>query len=351
MATIYDVARRAEVSVKTVSRALNSFSGIREETKTRIERAMDELDYHPSAAARSLRGRGTDIVAVVADNLTVAPDSFEIVKGVQSVCATRGKLLMIGEMKGRRHGLKLWIRNFLRQRAEAILVVTLAHRHIDVQQCSRNSPLVLINCFSDSARHSCVVPDDEGGAFSLATALLRQGHRRIAHLGLPPDMMAARLRAAGYRDAHRRFGLPVDERLIVSGFSQHADELHDLPRVLDALLSLSPPPTALMCGNDKMAMRALMLLRAGGVRVPEDISLAGFDDYRMLSQGLIPSLSTVALPYFDMGATGAAMALDGVTPQRVVMPCPLVLRDSTAPYRGSASDLARIARPPQPESA
>lgn len=326
--TIREVAERAGVSIKTVSRMLSGH-GVRDETRQKIQKVMTGMEYYPSAAARSLRGQGTGLIALITDKLTTTPDSFEIVRGIHSACDRHGKLLMIGETNGSDEAFERLVTEFRRQRPDAVISATMSHRQVKVAQPFSTCPLVLVNCFENERRYPTVVPDDQAGAREATKFVLRRGHRRVAHLGLGPDLVATKLRLAGYRQAHQVLGIPVDEALIRVGASlPQTDEYADLSGILSALLQLQDPPTALMCGNDKMALRVFMLLHEMGRRVPDDISVMGFDDYHLIAETLHPTLSTVSLPYFDMGARAAELAANPGAPEVIAFPCPVVARES-----------------------
>jgi len=336
--TIREVAQRAGVSIKTVSRMLSGHQGVRDETRKKIQKVMDGMEYYPSAAARSLRGQKTGLVALIADKLTMTPDSFEIVKGVQSACDRHGKLLMIGETAGNPEVFGRLVVEFRRQRPEAVITACIAPGEIAVEQTFSTCPLVLVNCFEREDRYSTILPDDRTGAFEVTKHVLELGHRRIGHLGLLPEMIATTLRLQGYIEAHNAMGVPVDDALIRIGASQPvADEFVILPDILKSLFALESPPTVLMCGNDKMALRTLMLLNQMGLRVPEDVSLVGFDDYQLISENVLPSLTTVSLPYFEMGVRATEVALEGGNAGRVLIPCRVVPRKSVRPINSTVS--------------
>ena len=327
--TIREVAKQAGVSIKTVSRMLSGHEGVRDETRRRIQEVMDGMEYYPSAAARSLRGQGTGLIALITDHLTTTPDSFEIVKGVQSACDKHGKLLLIGETSGQLDAFERLVTEFRRQRPEAVIRAVNAHGEVKVTQTFSTCPLVLVNCFESEARYATILPDDQGGALEATRLVIQRGHRRVAHLGLPSDMIATQLRLEGYLAAHRELQLPIDDQLIHVGASlPELDEFRILPQIIKTLLEMPDPPTVLMCGNDKMAMRALMILNQLGHRVPDDISLVGYDDYHLISENLIPQLSTVSLPYFEMGVRATEMAITKASHERVLMPCPFVSRET-----------------------
>ena len=333
MHSIGDVAERAGVSVKTVSRILSGHAGVRPETRERVERAMEELEYYPSAAARSLRGKKMGTLSVIGDNLTTTPDAFEIVAGIQAECEKQARILMIGETGGRKATFDKLVERYRQQRTDAIIYATMFLQELTIDQSFRHCPLVLVNCTDSSGLHPAIIPDDVGGGFAAATELLGLGHRRIAFIGLFEGMTATQMRKRGYTKALKQVGIELDPTLIVTGVSRNeSDEFELLPSVIEKLFALPDPPTAIMCGNDKMAMRVYFLLRSKmDKRIPEDVSIVGYDDYRLISENLVPKLTTVSLPYFEMGQEAARLALShDLKPGVKKISGTLIARDSTA---------------------
>ncbi len=311
MNSIKDVAAHAGVSVKTVSRILNGFKGVSPKTVEKVNKAMAELEYYPSAAAQALKGVGAGIVSLITDNLTTTPYSYGIVAGIQDICEKHGLLLMIGETGGSMANFSKLVEDFRRQRAQAIILATVYHREVEITQAFKQCPLILVNCFEKNTNHPTIIPDDEKGAFEATAHLIAKGHTRIASLTLFEDMVATNLRLQGYKLAHKHHDIPIDDNLIRRGvFKDDNDEFVDLEGVLRELMALPNPPTAIMCGNDKMAMRVFMLIRGVmGYQIPEQISIVGYDNYKMIAENLVPQLSTVTLPYFSMGQLAAKLAI------------------------------------------
>jgi len=154
------------------------------------------------------------------------------------------------------------------------------------------------------------VPDDERGQFDLVTRLIEAGHRRIGYLSLPQNLVATRLRVEGYRRALAAAGIEDDPALVVSGYLDGREQSSQLLwDAIDRLLTLPDPPTVLCCGNDEMAMRVYGILRTRGLKLPEDISVAGYDNYRAIAETLFPPLTTVELAYGAMGVRAAELLL------------------------------------------
>jgi LacI family transcriptional regulator len=315
VATIYDVARTAGVSPKTVSRVLNGDAPVNEKTLAVVKAAMLRLNYVPSRSARSLRSQKSGIIGLISGALSIPhnepgglPDIL-IVDGVQRVFAERGMTLMVADTGGKAEKVGDLIQTFLEHRVEGLLVVAEYHQKVSLSAASGGTPLVLVNCFDDAGTPA-VVPDDEGGEYALTRGLIERGHRRIGFLTLPEKVVARSLRLAGYKRALREAGIPFDRALVITAILPGREHPFDrLPSALDELVGLKDPPTAICCGNDIGAMQLYPLLAERGLRVPDDISIAGYDDYRILTELMHPPLTSVALPYDAMGARAAEKLL------------------------------------------
>lgn len=316
MATIYDVAKAAGVSPKTVSRVLNGDAPVNDKTREAVNAAMVQLDYTPSSAARSMRSQKTGLVGMITGAISMSPDPSEavglpdiyIVQGVQRVLADNSMTLLISDTGGHAERVPELVQTFLEHRVEGLIYIADYHREVSLPSV-RGRHVVLANCF-DGAGTPAIVPDDEGGEHALVAGLIAGGHRRIGFLTLPERQVARGLRVAGYRRALEEAGIAYDPDLVITGAM--SDPLHEfdyLWDVLDRVLSLQPRPSVICCGNDKMAMRIYALLRDRGLRIPEDVSVAGYDDYRIICEHLHPMLTSVELPYGAIGVRAAEKLL------------------------------------------
>jgi LacI family transcriptional regulator len=329
VATIHDVAEKAGVSIKTVSRVLNGGEEVSEKTRTRIEQAMLALEFTPSAAARMLRGRPTGLVAVIAEELTTTPDSSEIIKGIQQVCEQMGKVLLIGETGGHAGYAERLVADMRERRVEAMLFATAFHREVALATQLGGTPTALANCFEAVGRYTQVIPDDEGGGYAAAQIVLQAGHRKIAFLQLIPGMVATDLRLRGFHRALREYDVTPNAAWLMHGAeADDANEFAHLSGAVEHLFASANRPTAILCGNDKMAMRVIFILQRRGLRVPADVSVVGFDDFRLISEALDPGLTTVSLPYREIGELSGRYALEqgGQPATTIRVPCLPVIR-------------------------
>jgi LacI family transcriptional regulator len=333
VATIHDVADKAGVSIKTVSRVLNGGTEVSEKTRTRIEQAMRALEFTPSAAARMLRGRPTGLVAVIAEQLTTTPDSSEIIKGIQIVCEQLGKVLLIGETGGHADVASRLVADMRERRVEAILYATPFHREVALESLLGGTPIALANCFEAQGRYTQVIPDDEGGGYAAAQIVLQAGHRKIAFLQLIEGMVATNMRLRGFHRAMKEHGVTPNPAWLMHGAEAgEANEFSHLTEAVDRLMADQHPPTAILCGNDKMAMRVIFMLQRRGLRVPADVSVVGFDDFRLISEALDPGLTTVALPYREIGELSGRHVLEQASDPAATIrvPCVPVMRGTVS---------------------
>ena len=328
-ATIYDVARAAGVSTKTVSRVLNGEGPVRRETRDGIERAMRELGYVPSSAARSLRSRHTALVGVVSGAISLASEAPELaglpevylLRGIQDVLDASARTMLLADVGRDPSGAARIARTFAEHQVGGVVHVAPFHREVALERVGP-APVVIANGY-DAAGTPAVLPDDRAGQRALVDGLIERGHRRIAYLQLQPELEASRLRTMAYRDALEAAGLPFDPDLVRPADlpDDATTERRTAARkaALDAVLDRPDPPTAILCGNDRMAIGIYGMLRARGLRIPEDVSVAGYDDYRLISETLYPQLATVELPYREIGRRAAALLLDPHPPTSPIL--------------------------------
>lgn len=331
MATIYDVAKAAGVSPKTVSRVLNRDAPVSESTRRVVEAAMERLAYVPSNAARTMRSNRTGLVGLVTGAISGSPTGGEpsglpelhIVQGIQHALSEGGITLLISDTGGRHGRVPELVNSLRRHRIEGLIFVADRHREIRLPDGMPSDPTLLVNCFDD-ADTPAVLPDDAHGQETLTAALIAHGHRRIGFLTLPETHIAARVRLQGYVRALTAAAIDYEPRLVAPvAADQMPDYAPSLSAALDRFLTLDAPPTVLLCGNDCMALAVYGHLRSRGIRVPEDMSVAGYDDYRVISETLFPQLTTMELPYAAMGArAGKAMLalLSGAEPEQMSAP-------------------------------
>lgn len=335
MATIYDVAAYAGVSPKTVSRVINGDAPVSDKTRFKVETAIAALGYIPSSAARIMRSHRSGLVGLITGAISRTgentgghgiPDMF-LIKGIQQQIRAQGKILMIADIDnkpGQPGQMEPLIRTFMEHRAEGILYVAGFHQEVLLPEVPNRCPMVLVNCF-DLAGTPSVLPDDEAGQYGLVRRIIQSGHKRIAYVTLQPGVEATRLRLAGYRRALADADIVFDPDLVQTGYPDFSNDSGSLISAILKLLSLPIPPTVICCGNDEMAVRVYGILRTRGVRVPKQVSVAGYDNHSAIAETLFPPLTSTELPYLRMGAMAADLLFQYIEhPTGAVQPVKVV---------------------------
>jgi LacI family transcriptional regulator len=326
MATIYDVARVSGVSPKTVSRVINRDGAVKKSTKEAVEKAIAELGYVPSTAARAMRSNKSGLVGLITGAISLSPSRTDvsglpdlfIVQGIQKAMEESGKTLLIADTGGKMDRIPQLIRTFEEHRVEGIIYAADHHRKVELPPVSGSTKLVLANCYDDMGTPS-ILPNDHQGQFNLVNSLIAKGHRRIAYLTLSPRLDATIQRTFGYRDALEQAGIAFEPSLLIAADIESADshaEVQLLWDAIDRVLALPQPPTVICFGNDRMAMRAYGILRSRGVSLPNDLSVAGYDNHKLITQTLYPTLASAELPYAAIGIRATELLLgmiNGIT--------------------------------------
>jgi LacI family transcriptional regulator len=334
--SIRDVAHRAGVSATTVSHVLNDAPGkrINEDTRARVRQAASELGYQPNGVARSLRLQRSQILALVSDEIATTPHAGQIILGAQEAASRRGWLLMFVNSGGDPDTESAEIQALQQRQVDGFLYATMYHREVLIPDQLDGFPTVLLDARTADPRFSSVVPDEVGGGRTATQVLLDHGHRRIGFATNVDDIPATRGRLEGYRQALVAAGIPPDEALVISAQSDTGGGL----RAGRALLDLDDRPTAIFCFNDRMAMGVYHAAAERGLRIPDDLSVVGFDNQELIADGLRPGLTTVALPHYEMGAWAVENLIRRIERpetevEQVRLRCPLVSRRSVAAPR------------------
>jgi len=330
-----DVAAAAGVSSTTVSFVINDVDGanISEETKQRVLATIARLKYRPNAAAAVLRTNRSHSIGFVTDLVASTPYAGEIIHGAQQAAWGLNQLLTIINTDGDRQVEEAAIDMLLERRVDGVIYASLKHQARELPELLRETPTVLLNCFSADRSFPSVVPDEYSGGFDATTALLKAGHRRIGFLNmdLDPEHPPARGRLLGYQGALDAYGLSFDAALVTYGDSHTASGYRNTLTTM----ALSDQPTALFCGTDRIAMGAYYALSELGLSVPNDVAVIGFDNQQLIAANIRPSLSTMALPFYEMGLWAVnhlhAIKPEFEMPVQHQIACAFVERESIAP--------------------
>ena len=304
-ATIKRVARLAGVSIKTVSRVINGASYVSEETRRRVTRAIQRLNYRPNALARGLvTGRSRSIGLIIAD--IVNPFFPPLVRAVEDVAAARGYTVVLcdtDEDPAREHAA---ISVLLEKKVDG-LVLCASRVTAGVLRAVADSgvPLAVVNRTLAHPRAIEIITDGVAGGRLATGHLLGLGHTRIAYLSGPRASFSNRNRLRGYREALAARGIGFDPALVVGGVPSLAAG----SEAMAALLDVTPPPTGLFAFDDLMALGALEELGRRRLRVPKDMAIVGYDNID-LAGFTHPPLTTIEQPGVEMGRLAASLLLD-----------------------------------------
>ncbi|MFJ4221919.1 LacI family DNA-binding transcriptional regulator [Curtobacterium luteum] len=327
--TMKDVARHAGVSQPTVSFVLNDRRdvSVAEDTRARVLEAAKELNFQPNRAAQSLRSNRSYTVGVIADRLVSQPYAGHIVLGVQQAVQEAGYVCFVVETAQTSDGGRAAVANLVQQGVAGLVYAAPGPEDVTPVAGAVDVPTVFVNCYPpDDAPAVTVLADEFQGGHDVAAAVFAAGHTRVAFLGGPEDDYACRERKRGFDEAAVAAGIPLADVPVRFGNYQVGSG-HDLAM---AILT-ADPPTAIVCGNDRMAVGALMAAQSLGLRCPEDISIVGFDDQPDLADQMHPPLTTVALPHQQMGfEAGTLLLAEAKEPGRHLVPCEYVPRSSLA---------------------
>jgi LacI family xylobiose transport system transcriptional regulator len=328
--TLADIAAEAGVSLATVSKVLNGRTDVSASTRARLEEHLARHGYTRRNAAQR-----TQFVELVFHELE-ASWSMEVIEGVEGVAHSEG-LSVVLTVSGDRHAPSAdWIDGVLRRRPVGVVLVfsDIEERYREKLR-SRGIPFVIVDPAGDPSPDVPSVGSANWSGGLMATRhLIELGHRRIAAITGPEDMMCSLARVDGYRSAMNAAGLPIDPALIRFGdFHPGGGERHARD-----LLELADPPTAFFAGSDLQALGVIAAGSAAGLSVPGDLSVVGYDDIA-LARWMSPQLTTVHQPLRRMGEEATRLVLrlaDGATVDtlRMDLATHLVVRGSTAPLAG-----------------
>jgi LacI family transcriptional regulator len=344
-ATIHDVAARAGVSVATVSRVLNGKAVVREETLRQVLAAAETLHYVPNVAARSLSIQRSHTIGIVLPD--VHGEFFsEVIRGIDVAARRAGYHILVSGSHSDA-GEMLEVLEAMHGRVDGLVVmapdVALASLH---RSLPSDLPLVLLN--STDAGRDAITIDNYGGARAMMRHLAELGHVHIAFIQGPAHNVDARERLRGFRQAMR--GLPVKSARGLEFSGDFTEESgHAAAR---AILSASPRPTAIFAANDSMAVGALAALAEAGVAVPDEMSVAGFDDIP-IARYVTPPLTTIRVDIADLGRRAFGLLLEAIerpsippARRRDCIATTLIVRKSCSPEFPSRTSM-RPARKPR----
>lgn len=330
MATIKDVAKRAGVSVATVSHVINGTRPVSPDTAAKVWKAIKELDYHPNAVARSLRTRVTHVIGVVVSDIT-NPFFATLVRGAEDAAIEAGYSLIVCNSDEDLGKEDLYVNMLRRRRMDGLLIAPVRDGASPaVRELSRSGmPFVFIDRKAKGIAADSVLSDNFRGAYLATSHLIERGHERIGIVLGIPGATTTEERYAGYRAALREAGVGGDRELVAFGEYRTNGGY----RCARGFLARRRPPTAIFSTNNLMTLGVLKALFAAGIRVPREMAVIGFDDLEWAEMGQ-PPLTVVTQRPYEIGNRAVKLLLERLggyrgEPREIRVPVDLLVRGST----------------------
>ncbi|MEX0447389.1 DNA-binding transcriptional regulator CytR [Xenorhabdus sp. SGI246] len=329
LATMKDVAKVAGVSTATVSRTLMNPDKVSAHTRQKVENAVLEVGYYPHNLAKNLRRNESRAILVIVPNIS-DPFFNESIRGIEETAAKHGYLVLIGDCKHQQQQEHAFINLLITKRIDGMILLG-SNVPFDVSKEEQKNmpPMVMANEFAPELGLPTVHIDNLTSAFNATHHLQKIGHKRIACITGPDTMPLCQYRLQGYIQALRRTGVPIRDEYIVRGDFTHESGAESA----EILLSLPEPPSAIFCHSDVMAIGAMWQAKKMGLKLPEDLSIVGFDNINM-AQYSEPPLTTVAQPCYEIGHNSMLLLLEQLQGRMVskgsrLLDAELLIREST----------------------
>ena len=326
MTPIQEVAKKANVSVATISRVLNNSSHVKKETRESVMKAIRELNYSPNLSGRILRRNETKVVLVLLPTIS-NPFYSKAVKGIRHAADKMGYLTMICNTESNINKELEYINLLKHKQADGAIIMSQESDIKNLEEIGASYPV--IQCFEYHKTNSLsfVSIDNEKAAYEAVNYLIGIGHKRIGLIGCNTQYPSAQQREEGYKKALRDATVELDPDLIVRGDYGFKSGFNCTGRILEQ------KPTAIFAISDMQAIGVIKALKGKGVRVPEDISVMGFDNISF-SEIYDPGLTTVSQPTYDIGSKAMEILIDQIkgeiaAPRHTIMEHELVIREST----------------------
>ncbi|OHX65064.1 LacI family DNA-binding transcriptional regulator [Flammeovirga pacifica] len=303
--TMQDIANQLGISKSTVSRALKNHPDISQETKDAVNKLAEEMDYQPNSLALSLRHKKSFVIGIIVPE--IVHDFFaNVISGVQSVAYEEGYNVMICISNESPEQEEVDVKAMYSSRVDGLLISltkeTKKLKHIE-SIVNKGVPLVMFDRVSENINVSKVITDDFQGAFMATDHLVKQGCKKIVHLSGPDNLSISSLRLNGYKDALSKNNIPVDDNLIIPC---PEGTLSEATKTMKSIINSNLEFDGIFANNDVTAIGAMNALKELGKKVPEDISIVGFGDWR-LSQLLDPPLSSIEQSGINIGVESAKL--------------------------------------------
>lgn len=306
MATMKDIARIAKVSTSTVSHVINNTRYVSDEIREKIMKVVNELNYTPSAVARSLKVKETKTLGMLV-TATSNPFFAEVVSGVEQYCNQHHYNLIISSIDGNEQRLQQNIQTLIQKQVDGLLLMYSDTRHAMVEQLNLNLPIVVMDWWPTELNADKIYENSEFGAYLATKTLIEQGHKNIAIITGKLDKSLARNRLLGYQKALQDAHLPINPDWIIESHFDFEGGVEGMKK----LLQITPRPTAVFACSDTIAVGVYQVAWQQGLRIPQDISVIGYDNI-MLAQYLTPPLTTIHQPKAELGKLAVETLLERI---------------------------------------
>lgn len=322
-----DVAKKAGVSVATVSYVINNTKNVLPETRERVVKALTELNYHPNAIAKSLRQKMTNTIGVIISD-TSNPFFTSMVRGIDDVVTKLGYQLILCSSDEKPEKERKYLELLSQKQVDGVILAPTGGNVPYINDLlHRELPIVFVDRWLEGVKALSVVVDNEEASFQATQHLISLGHERIGIIVGLKELSSTKERLRGYEAALKANGIPVDPQLIKAGYS---NTLEGYKAALE-FSTISPRPTALFGTNNLMTIGLMQAIQNSHVRCPEEIAVVGFDDFDWAT-AFRPFLTTVSQPTYELGKTAAEMLIksreEELKVNRVILECQLMIRES-----------------------
>jgi len=309
MASMNEVAKKAGVSVATVSRVLNNSTSVNDATRAKIAKAIKELNYQPNRVAKRLRSKSLsgNLIGVLIPDIQ-NPFYVDVLRGIEDVASSKNYALIMCNFGQDKEKERMYLEILQSESIDGLIAAPASEDDPQLKKMLSNGlPVVCVDRGLKEANVDVVLVDNVDGAYKAVDHLAKSGYRRIAYISGMPTIPSSRLREKGYREALADNGIPFNQELVRYGDSKHESGI----RLCEELLNLSSPPDALFTGNNLITLGALETIHRKKLRIPEDIAIVGFDDMYW-SNSLNPPLTAVRQPAYEIGKRAAELLIQRI---------------------------------------
>lgn len=330
MASMNDVARRAGVSIATVSRVLNNSSSVNEETRLKILKAIKELKYQPSRVAKRLRSKGGpgNLLGVLIPDIQ-NPFYVDVLRGIEDIAYKNNYVIIVCNFSQDEKKEAMYLDILESEAIDGLIAAPASEDDVRVKKMVQSGlPVVCVDRGLNGIDVDVVWVNNDAGAFAAVDHLAKAGYKRIGHIAGLPTIPSSRLREAGYRRALAENNLPFDPQWLVYGNSTYESGVE----LAAKLLSLPTPPDALFTGNNLITLGALETIHKRKLHIPNDVAIIGFDDMNW-SNSLNPPLTAVRQPAYEIGQRAGELLIQRIrdpkrAPIQMTLNSELMVRES-----------------------